>query len=1144
MKNTTTRIQIYMSLSLILLFTPFLWRGAGVRCQNNVGIGTANPAPSAVLELLSSDKGFLTPRIADTNSIASPATGLLIYLTTDNTFYYYNGTYWKAIVAGVGITGSTGATGVVGVTGATGTIGVTGSTGATGIVGVTGSTSNTGATGSTGAMGIIGVTGTTGEIGSTGSTSNTGATGTTGEIGVTGDTGSTGSTSNTGTTGSTGTTGEIGVTGTTGTTGAGYTGATGSTGSTSNTGVTGDTGSTGATGTTGEIGVTGTTGSTGSTSNTGSTGSTGATGVDLGTHWTITGNTGTVASTNFIGTIDDVSLRFRTNNTEKMIIDSIGRVGVGTTSPFYKFQVTNNIATAYANQAPTSANVTYGVDNTSNHVAGGVFVGNQFSLTGDGQNRVAYLGAITESAGNRKASLVLGTDDGGSRTEKMRITGDGNVGIGTTAPSTQLHTTGGVRFQTLTGTGNRFVVADANGNLSATSATTAGVVTGAGTLNYVPKWTPDGATLGNSQIFDDGTNVGIGTAVPGAKLHVSGGNAYVTDQTINNFSTSRSAYGLFADNIMAASDNGVRLYDGNSNGHIHIGNAGVSYLQGYTTTSIGPGTLGTSSLDKDDSTHFGSLNLNPLGGNVGVGTITPATTLEVQTPGTAGANADALTISAQAIYPGGPTVNSTVGLNFSLRQGTNAGHIYGAIRSGEDQATGAIKGSLQFLTEDYNGGDVMVERMRISSLGYVGIGTTTPESALQVIGTTGNPSTVAGDAAIASYQSGSGTDLVIGSIPLTPFTSWIQHRHSTVDNSSFPLALNPIGGNVGIGTTTPRDIFHTYGGSYNLFQSTVGSGGTTFTSSDVIPIVSGNGFIGYGGIATIPNGWGNASTMDQHRVVYIGGAQRNNGAVSSTLAFANWGYFTGTGAGAGGLNNATAQGDAVKFAITNIDVGAEFTQRLDFTTRSATGTNTTAMSILSNGNVGIGVTGPVNMLQVKSATTFSAPSASTYSFTTGNSLANDIAMGSDGSYSYIQSFSNKPLQINNQGNHTIFNMAGGNVGIGTTGPTANLEVVGTAKATQFVSNSQTISSPVVGTWYNTNINVTSDAPSIYMVWATQPSGASWAYYQFATENGNGNPITIQATPASNLEFQFSGTVLQVRATLYTHNISLIWHKIK
>lgn len=46
---------------------------------------------------------------------------------------------------------------------------------------------------------------------------------------------------------------------------------------------------------------------------------------------------------------------------------------------------------------------------------------------------------------------------------------------------------------------------------------------GSGTTNYVSKWTSSSA-LGNSQIFDNGTNVGIGTATPAAKLDVSADN--------------------------------------------------------------------------------------------------------------------------------------------------------------------------------------------------------------------------------------------------------------------------------------------------------------------------------------------------------------------------------------------------------------------------------------------------------------------------------------------------------------------------------------------------------------------------------------------------------------------------------------------
>jgi hypothetical protein len=44
---------------------------------------------------------------------------------------------------------------------------------------------------------------------------------------------------------------------------------------------------------------------------------------------------------------------------------------------------------------------------------------------------------------------------------------------------------------------------------------------GSGTTNYIPKFTSSSA-IGNSQVFDNGTNVGIGTATPAYKLDVSG----------------------------------------------------------------------------------------------------------------------------------------------------------------------------------------------------------------------------------------------------------------------------------------------------------------------------------------------------------------------------------------------------------------------------------------------------------------------------------------------------------------------------------------------------------------------------------------------------------------------------------------------
>ncbi|MES2774060.1 MAG: sialate O-acetylesterase [Bacteroidota bacterium] len=75
-------------------------------CAQGVGIGTSAPHTSAQLEVSSTSKGLLTPRLtlAQRNLITAPATGLLIY-QTDNTagFYYYNGLSWQPMVNGGGM---------------------------------------------------------------------------------------------------------------------------------------------------------------------------------------------------------------------------------------------------------------------------------------------------------------------------------------------------------------------------------------------------------------------------------------------------------------------------------------------------------------------------------------------------------------------------------------------------------------------------------------------------------------------------------------------------------------------------------------------------------------------------------------------------------------------------------------------------------------------------------------------------------------------------------------------------------------------------------------------------------------------------------------------------------------------------------
>lgn len=61
-----------------------------------LGIGIANPATTSILDLTSTTKGFLPPRMTTTqrNAISSPAEGLIVYDTTTLSVWYRNSTTW------------------------------------------------------------------------------------------------------------------------------------------------------------------------------------------------------------------------------------------------------------------------------------------------------------------------------------------------------------------------------------------------------------------------------------------------------------------------------------------------------------------------------------------------------------------------------------------------------------------------------------------------------------------------------------------------------------------------------------------------------------------------------------------------------------------------------------------------------------------------------------------------------------------------------------------------------------------------------------------------------------------------------------------------------------------------------------------
>jgi hypothetical protein len=299
-----------------------------------------------------------------------------------------------------------------------------------------------------------------------------------------------------------------------------------------------------------------------------------------------------------------------------------------------------------------------------------------------------------------------------------------------------------------------------NGFLSSTDWTTfnskqnalTNPVTGTGTTNYLPKFTGS-TTIGNSLVFDNGTNVGIGTIIPQRILTIYDTNSATLYQTPTSGTTANSGF--------------------------YVGQTGnVSYLYNYNNFPI---VLATNSVE--------SVRLFETSQNVHIG------------PTPASDNGARLQVSGTATFSSSVTATSGI---FSAVTSINIGPVAGNVFT-VDKLTG---GNIAFYANGVYSGQIdattsgslnLASRgtypaITITSGGNVGIGTASPSQALSI-----------GDGTSTKYirVQGSVSDSYFGSDSLGTFIG---------NNSNAPIYFNTNGtprmritqstGNLLIGTAT------------------------------------------------------------------------------------------------------------------------------------------------------------------------------------------------------------------------------------------------------------------------------------------------------------------------------------------------------